>query len=67
MSILEGYTMTSTRSADYLGDGLYVRLTGDMVELYTSNGLSELDHVFLEPEVLARFLEWVQQRIGVTR
>ena len=46
----------------YLGDGLYVRMKGDMVELYTSNGINELDHVFLEPHVLKEFTRYLNSR-----
>lgn len=47
----------------YLGDGAYARKVSYGVELYTSNGVAETNHVILEPPVLAQFLRWVG-RIG---
>ena len=43
---------------EYLGDGAYVRWTGYAFDIFTSNGITETNHVFLEPEhieVLNRF------------
>jgi len=44
----------------YLGDGAYVRVENGMVCLYTSNGIEETNKVYLELEVLRRFLEWLK-------
>lgn len=40
----------------YLGDGLYAVMENGMVKLYTQ---SELNVVYLEPEVLSNFLAWL--------
>lgn len=48
-------------SRDYLGDGLYVEYDGLQVRLFTSNGLSVTNEVFLEPGVLTNFLIWVKR------
>lgn len=44
----------------YLGDGAYVYLDNFRgVVLYTSNGISEINRVVLEPEVLQVFERWL--------
>lgn len=45
----------------YLGDGLYAMFDGWQIKLWASNGLSVTNEVWLEPSVLARFLEWVRE------
>lgn len=44
----------------YLGDGLYGEFDGYQFRLYTSNGFSEDNEVFLEPTVLNTFWRWVK-------
>lgn len=46
----------------YLGDGLFVVDHGHQVELFAHNGVSKTDTVYLDPEVLAAFLQWVKER-----
>lgn len=46
----------------YLGDGVYVTTDRGMVKLYTSDGLSETNVVYLEPEVLRAFLRWAEEK-----
>jgi hypothetical protein len=41
----------------YLGDGVYYELRDGRVVLTTENGLSATNVIFLEPEVVAKFLE----------
>ena len=47
----------------YLGDGLYAYVEPDhTVVVYSSDGLSEKNHVYLEPEVGMKMLvEWWAQ------
>lgn len=46
----------------YLGDGVYVECENDwMVVLTTENGESVQNRIYLEPGVLAAFLEWLYQ------
>ena len=48
--------------ATYLGDGLYVGLRNDgAAVLWSSDGISVLDVVFLEPTVLQAFELWVKR------
>lgn len=37
----------------WVGDGVYVELDRGMVKLTTSNGISDTNTIFLEPEVIA--------------
>ena len=49
----------------YLGDGAYVYMAPDRsVVLFTSNGITETNKVYLEPEVLAYFTRW-QKRVAI--
>lgn len=48
----------------YLGDGCYVELDRGMVKLTTSNGTEDTNTVYLEPEVLAQFLRWLEDVRG---
>lgn len=44
----------------YLGDGLYARLDPSrQIEIYSSNGMSKTNVVYMEPEVLRAFLVWL--------
>lgn len=45
----------------YLGDGLYVDFDGYQIKLYASDGIRATDTVWLEPRVLGRFLEYVEE------
>lgn len=41
------------RGAAYLGDGVYARHNcANQIEIYTSNGITESDPIYLEPEVM---------------
>lgn len=44
----------------YLGDGLYASYDGWQIELYAFNGDLKTNRVYLEPEVLASFLRYVE-------
>jgi hypothetical protein len=45
---------------EYLGDGCYVKLhESGQVVLFTTDGISTTNSVFLEPEVLRSFKEWI--------
>lgn len=43
----------------YLGDGLYASYDGYQLRLYTSDGISVTNEVFLEPLVYTALLEYV--------
>jgi hypothetical protein len=48
------------RQPEYLGDGAYVRLNEyGQVVLFTSDGDHTTNSVYLEPEVLRAFKEWL--------
>lgn len=49
---------------EYLGDGLYVEHDGWHVRLYAPNNLGHEQELFLEPDVLAAFLRWVERLKG---
>jgi hypothetical protein len=52
-----------TNDDSYLGDGLYASNDGYFFELYSANGIEKTNQVLLDPEVLARFLEYVWLRL----
>ncbi|AGT12075.1 hypothetical protein SEA_NIEBRUSAYLOR_103 [Mycobacterium phage NiebruSaylor] len=59
--------MAEIPGATYLGDGLYVtRDSWGQIELFAHNGLNKTDRVFLEPEVLARFVNYIDS-LGVAK
>lgn len=45
----------------YLGDGLYVDFDGYQIKLYAHDGMRATNTVYLEPRVLGRFLEYVEE------
>lgn len=53
-----------TEPTEYLGDGAYVRFTGYSFILFTSDGITEMNHVHLEKnelDALDRFRERMAQ------
>lgn len=46
----------------YLGDGVYVAHDDYGVILTAENGVSVLNTIYLEPEVLSAFLGWLNQK-----
>ena len=46
---------------EYLGDGLYADFDGYQIELYASNGVNTTNRVFLDPQVLEQFINYVEQ------
>lgn len=48
----------------YLGDGAYARYDGYNLVVYTSDGQAVTNEVYLEPEVLAAFLRFLE-KIGL--
>lgn len=46
---------------DYLGDGVYVSIDNDMTRLTTENGVETTNEIFLEPEVLRAFLNYLKR------
>lgn len=44
----------------FLGDGVYVRISGDTIVLTTENGFETTNTVFLEPGVWARLQRYVE-------
>jgi hypothetical protein len=50
-------------NSTYLGDGLYVKFDDfGQVVLYTHDGISQMNAVYLEPNVLDHFLKWVEAK-----
>ena len=47
-------------SATYLGDGLYVSHDGWQVELFAHDGIGKTNQVFLDPDVLKNFVDWLK-------
>lgn len=47
--------------AAYLGDGAYVRFEGFAFVIFTSDGIDEANHIWLEPGHIAALNEFVQQ------
>lgn len=45
---------------EYLGDGLYGDFDGYQYVLAANNGIHDTDVVYLEPEVLKKFLKYVE-------
>lgn len=45
----------------YLGDGLYVKFDGYLVELLANDHENPTDTVGLEPEVLSAFLSFIEE------
>lgn len=50
----------------YLGDGAYVEVVDYGIRLTTENGISVTNEVFLEPEVLQAFLDYLKF-VGVVK
>lgn len=48
----------------YLGDGLYARYDGHQFELVANNGIRDTAVVYLEPEVLSNFEDFVARIRG---
>ncbi len=46
---------------EYLGDGAYVTFDGYHIVLTAENGIRATDTVALEPEVLNRFIDYVER------
>lgn len=47
---------------DYLGDGVYVHFDGVGIELRANDHEAPSDIIYLEPEVLAALLRFVERR-----
>ena len=45
----------------YLGDGAFAMFDGSGIELTTSDGVQITNTVYLEPEVLANFIEYLKR------
>lgn len=43
----------------YLGDGVYVEVESGMIKLTTENGIEDTNTIYLEPEVLTKFLQYI--------
>jgi hypothetical protein len=44
----------------YLGDSVYVTIEHDIIKLYTSNGISIDNTIYLEPEVLNSLINFAK-------
>ena len=51
--------MTLPSDKVYLGDAVYVTFDGYHVVLTTEDGIRTTNSIYLEPEVLANFTEWL--------
>ncbi len=49
---------------EYLGDGAYINFDGYQIILTAENGIRATDTIVLEPEVLERFLRYVERLKG---
>jgi hypothetical protein len=48
-------------SKEYLGDGLYANIESGALKLTAENGIQATDTVYLEPEVYAALLRYVER------
>lgn len=51
-------------TADHLGDGVYVAFDGNGVWLHANDHINPTDRIYMEPEVIENFLQFLQ-RMGV--
>lgn len=58
--------LLSLQEPVYLGDGLYAAFDGWQIRLYAHNGVTATNEVFLEPQVLAVFLRYIDNLKAVT-
>ena len=56
----------TTREATFLGDGLYAAWDGQQIALFTHDGYSVSNVVFLEPEVQIAFVQFMEGIPGGT-
>lgn len=47
--------------ATYLGDGVYVDIACGMARLTTEDGVRVTNTIYLDPEVLLAFIEWINR------
>ncbi len=52
--------MVNRSEPTYLGDGLYATYNGWDLELFAHNGIAKTNSVYLDPEVLAKLLDYVK-------
>jgi hypothetical protein len=52
--------LTDWTTPVYLGDGLYVDFDGFQIRLFASDGINHTNTVYLEPSVIAAFLNYVK-------
>ncbi len=45
----------------YLGDGVYADVEDGMVKLTTENGYGDTNTIFMKPEVIEAFKQWLIQ------
>lgn len=45
----------------YLGDGLYADFDGYQVRLYATNYVEQVSEVFLDSDVLTKFLKYIDE------
>lgn len=53
--------------AKYIGDGVYIkqgRWAGELI-LYTDNGYTEENHIYLDEQVTDSLLEYLRRRKGI--
>lgn len=59
-------TIRHTDKADYLGDGVYADMDGQMVRLTTENGVEATNEIFLEPEIVLALVRYAE-RHGIVK
>jgi hypothetical protein len=58
---LPGKLATMSTDKRYLGDGVFAEVEHDMVKLTTSDGISDTNTIFLEPEVIAELKRYLAE------
>ena len=53
--------MPKQPQARYLGDGVYVTMASGLIRVYTHDGISATNSVYLEPEVMHQLMLWVAE------
>lgn len=51
----------SESNKEYIGDGVYVTFDGCMLRLTTEDGIRTTNEIFLEPEVYAGLVRYVER------
>lgn len=66
VTILPALQQGEVLKSDYLGDAVYAEWDGYQIKLFTSNGITAIDTIYLDPKVqvnLVRFIEEIVKGI----